>query len=332
MREVHITELHDWNRCKYKHQLKYFNSFQRKDRTFGKFWFGIQVHTVLANYYRAKQQGKTFDMMLAWSELIQQQTKNLNQQPSTIIDSMAESVLLGESMLKGYEVFANENDVNWEIISVEKPFKVVVGEVEIVGTIDLLIRDKITGKLWIVDHKTYARFLTPETIMYEQQFMGYSWLVEQVLGERVAGVIANQLLKKIPAEPALVANGTRLSKDKSIVTSVEKYRQAIIENGFDIADYYDILEKIETTYKFYHREPVAFTPLTLKMFATNLFYQLDDMTKTIVAYPNRTWECTRDCGYVELCNCYMTGGNVDQLAREIYDVEPIHFGSVLEDE
>lgn len=77
-----------------------------------------------------------------------------------------------------------------------------------VGTLDALVRDKATGAVYVLDHKTTTWDVTPQ---YEKQFIlgsqlaGYLWLgqqLEQQLGltEPIAGALINALqIRKIPA-------------------------------------------------------------------------------------------------------------------------------------
>lgn len=86
---------------------------------------------------------------------------------------------------------------------VEIPFAVPIGRIEDVpiiwtGRIDAVIRwDKL---LWILDHKTTSIFGGTyfEQFRNSGQFIGYCWAYEQVMHERVHGVLINALaIRKI---------------------------------------------------------------------------------------------------------------------------------------
>lgn len=149
----------------------------------------------------------------------------------------------------------------------------------------------------------------------------YLWLVWQEYKEHPYGAIYNQLRKKIPCEPSLLKDGKRLSKDKSVDTTYEKYLEAIILNGFDQDDYSDILVKLASEERFYLRELIARNRKELYSFETNLVKEYRDMTNPkLFIYPNPTSDCVYDCSFRTLCKVENECGDVQGIKETMYKV------------
>ena len=79
---------------------------------------------------------------------------------------------------------------------VEMGFALDLGDGIFTGKIDALVRNKHTGKIWIVDHKTTLRPLNDsftQTFNPNNQFTGYMLAVKELLGEMPAGCIINAI-------------------------------------------------------------------------------------------------------------------------------------------
>ena len=92
-------------------------------------------------------------------------------------------------------------DPRWKVIGVEEQFKVQVRDGDkqypYTQSCDLVVQDRQTGEVFMIDHKTMAR-QTPRVIeRYEAngQFVGYQWLGKLRYKEQFGGVIINALQK-----------------------------------------------------------------------------------------------------------------------------------------
>lgn len=80
-------------------------------------------------------------------------------------------------------------DPQWEILGVEVKFQArLKGRYFLKGKLDLVIRDRKTRKIWIVDHKSGANLPTEMELDIADQFGLYSWLLRQA-GIIVIGTI-----------------------------------------------------------------------------------------------------------------------------------------------
>lgn len=88
-------------------------------------------------------------------------------------------------------------DADFEILDVERHFleKFVTPrgrEFLLQGYIDLLLRDKRTGKIWLEDHKSGRKFLSPLECMIDPQMPTYMALL-RAAGIDIFGIIYNML-------------------------------------------------------------------------------------------------------------------------------------------
>lgn len=80
-------------------------------------------------------------------------------------------------------------DEQWEILGVEVKFQArIKGRYFLKGKLDLVIRDRKTQKIWIVDHKSGANLPDQMELDIADQFGLYSWLLREA-GIVVAGCI-----------------------------------------------------------------------------------------------------------------------------------------------
>ena len=99
-------------------------------------------------------------------------------------------------------------------------------------------RELLDDGLWVVEHKTTSTPLNDWLARneYKPQGYTYAWLVEQVIGRPVRGIIFDVALSVRPTpadefEP--IANGSRLRKPNGLpTTTADRWASAIKRNGF----------------------------------------------------------------------------------------------------
>jgi len=75
------------------------------------------------------------------------------------------------------------------------------GEFTFTGRLDAIVRERASGQLYVLDHKTTGQIDVKWGAMFrlDSQMSGYVWAAEQTLGERVAGVYINAIeFSKLP--------------------------------------------------------------------------------------------------------------------------------------
>jgi hypothetical protein len=189
--------------------------------------FGTLVHRSLEPYYkkgtkRGPHPAKTF-VKLYEAELREQEAIGFRDEEG----KWADAATLGESMLNGYVEHWGADD-RWQVLATEMPFQVPVlhprdGEVWFmyVGIVDLVVRDRQTKFVGLVDHKTTGEDPTKiEYLNLDEQAGAYWQYGRQALYEQgllrqdvdLNGIIFNFLLKKMPDDRPQNADGFYLNQ------------------------------------------------------------------------------------------------------------------------
>lgn len=181
---------------------------------------GTGIHLAMAEYY-VKGSVRGRPMIDTWLEWCEEYRKNATKtekglakwnekDPKGVTDKerFDEMKARGVHILSEYmKKYASEGvaDPDWEVIATEQTFAANINNQAInVGTIDLVIRKKSDGEIWIVDHKTGKGF--PNEWWYRIDDQGGSYgaigtIILRRLGligptERVKGIIFNFIVKR----------------------------------------------------------------------------------------------------------------------------------------
>lgn len=135
-----------------------------------------------------------------------------------------------DEYFKDYEVLHREYRVETE---------------DIKGVIDVVWKNKTTGKILITDYKFSNKDKGQEDILLDEQMyiyaVAYATSNNLTLQDIEIGYIN---IPKCEMKPPRVLKNGQLSKDKAQNTTYEMYMEAIKENGLNISDYEDILSEI----------------------------------------------------------------------------------------
>jgi hypothetical protein len=195
--------------------------------------FGSLVHKALADYYK---KGVRRGPHPAERFLIHYDAEaKLQGEFGFRVDDLeadevwAEARELGVAMLEHYVEHYGKDD-EWEVLVTEQPFQQIVNLPGTerpwfwyVGTLDLIIRNRRTKKIHIVDHKT-AKTINVMYLSLDSQATGYwtfglDWIyANRMLQplEKPAGMIYNHLRKAFPDERPKDEGGFALNKDGTV--------------------------------------------------------------------------------------------------------------------
>ncbi len=179
--EVHVTELSEFRTCRLSWSWAYQEGLIPKvERVGTALWFGTAVHHSLAKFYG--EGVSPLEALLTWPGY------------------QGSSVPLLEGVLEHYEQTYRGDLDRWEVLSIETPYRVRVPHTRsyLIGTFDLRVRDRVTGHVLIVDHKTRSYFDGSEDLELNEQATAYSWLARQI-GQPARGVLWNEIRKATPA-------------------------------------------------------------------------------------------------------------------------------------
>ena len=173
----------------------------------------------------------------------------------------------------------------------------------LIGYLDLVIEVPGEG-LWIVDNKFTKNTLDNlmRDLELDEQLDYYLWALSQLFPEKkVMGAIFNGIKMKLPAEPALLKDGTRLSKAK-IETDYETYLTAIKRHGLNPDDYAEMLLFLKNQPDpFVKVEWIDRSPRELEKIGEELYWISQEFRS--IQYPTRTRmarQCSWDCPYTGL--------------------------------
>jgi len=185
---ISYSELDTFKQCPHKHQLSYIERWTqaRDERTAagrGTLW-----HKMLDAHYSAIKAGDpAFGPKQAVYDELASYTK-AGKDPE-VIDLL-------EWMYTGY-VQTWGLDPDWEIVAIEYkavvPLKYANGRMskfDLKMVIDLVVRDRTSGRIWLIDHKSHAELPKDKDLDLDDQFGLYTWGLRE-LGHTVFGAIYN---------------------------------------------------------------------------------------------------------------------------------------------
>lgn len=193
---VSFSELDTYRQCPLKHEWAYKQRWKRPVEETSALAKGSLWHLVLETHYN----------VLAKHDRYSQESQDAALEESfRAIDPLlansqngqqTETQELIEWMFRGYIDHWN-TDSDWDIVGVEHAFVLPLYDPEgnkspysIKGKIDLLVRDRQSGHLWVVDHKSGANLPSQMDLEIDDQFGLYSWAMAQE-GQPVLGAIHN---------------------------------------------------------------------------------------------------------------------------------------------
>ncbi len=287
---------------------------------------GSAVHEALAAYYTERRlTDKGYDDAVAlirtpmgMFDTVFAQARDrienslLGQMPQPIVDYYG----LGVSMLNQYMDWAPAHD-EFEIIDVETMMTVPVGQFDFVGKADALIKMKMDGSYWILEHKTLPRVPDYRELLFSLQSSAYVWAAHETYGVPIDGVLFNILIKKQIKPPKILKSG-KISKDVRQSTTRKLVEAEIKKLGLDRQDYVEFLGKLGKN-KYNVRIPVVPTDGMIAYWVRTLRDVGTEMINNPVITPAASRQCAR-CEFGSLCERIRNGMKWRPVAK--YDFVP----------
>jgi PD-(D/E)XK nuclease superfamily len=235
---VRTSERTSFKHCRWAWDLSY-NRQLRQRRDSPPLRFGTLAHLALADYYiKGKKRGE--HPARSFEKYYEQDVREAGEfavYDSDGYEDVAKSekwinaLEMGVELLEDYVDFYN-NDEDWEVLATEQAFKTpvrhpVTGRVLFyyVGTLDLVMRQISTKRIWIWDHKTAAQ-IDNTALGLNEQFgsywtFGVDWLREKnILKSKViddlSGLMVNYLRRSRRDSRPMNAEGQYLNQDKTV--------------------------------------------------------------------------------------------------------------------
>ena len=238
---VTYSELDSFRQCPLRHKWSYMDGWHQPVSVGTPLSRGALWHNALEiNYAWIQRQPTvspgTIRKFIKQHLLVDPQTGDQN-----------EDQVLVEWMLQGHHE-AYGKDEQWELVEIEAAHRVKLGppgsRFYLQFKIDLLIRDRKTGQMWLVDHKSAKDFSRKTEIDIDDQFGLYTWGLRQ-LGVDVMGTIRSDARTQRNKGPMPLEN--RFRRVPTFRTQVELNRIA--------ADAYDCARTIYNSQRVVHSSP-----------------------------------------------------------------------------
>ncbi|QXJ40725.1 exonuclease [Curtobacterium phage Parvaparticeps] len=184
---VSYSELDTYRQCPLKHLLAYKHRFRKPPEAFSALSKGSLWHEVLEHHYEAIRRdqagrgGKPVPLRSEPKFLRELRAEILQELLTDDAGEQSETQALIEWMYDGYvEQYGTDRD--WEILAVEHAAQFLLPTqqyspvpVEIKMKLDLVVKDRKTGKVWIIDHKSGANLPSQMDLEIDDQFGLYTW-------------------------------------------------------------------------------------------------------------------------------------------------------------
>lgn len=204
------------------------------------------------------------------------------------------------------------------------------------GKIDALIENQFG--FWLVDHKTHKSLPDHNFRLLDAQSALYLWAA-QWMGIPVLGFIWNYIRWKAPSTPAILKDGSRLSKSPcdtdypTYYRALKQYQQdypnfKITEEYRERARYLQSLRYQPggaQASSFFRRDVLEKSPEMIERVALENYHTARrmnayDFQKGAAVERVVERSCTFNCSFVDLCTVDLMGGNTRPLIKQNYTI------------
>jgi len=245
---------------------------------------GDGIHQALAAYYKDK--ANPIEVFIKWAD---REISKLDENWTADRETLAEAKELGEAMLESYLEEYRDNDY-FDVLRIEEslnmPLKIPGTDEDspysLTSRLDGLVRDRNSGRLFSLEHKTYTRF-EPAHLEMDHQITSQIFLgrhLAEILGidEKVVGVIYNGLRKVIPTG--------------------------------------------RTSAPLFHRQKIFRTSRQMEVFLHRAYWQAREFKpqdgSTVAIYPQpESMRCGR-CDFRDACKAYQEGNDYKLILKEYF--------------
>lgn len=358
MHEIHMSDIGAFKQCRRRwNWTSPLRSNLAPVVSYAPFIIGRIIHTVQEYRYSPNANLREIPMHRVMASALRDELKSRGKLMLIETVTLRDQVKLVRGMLNHYVLWASRyagamRDQELEFVYVEKEFRVplrhpdgaVSPNIVFAGRFDGIARHLPTGKLWLWEMKTCRSI--PERydqLVMDEQASGYCIAAQDMLGAPVEGIIYTLMLKKLPRQPVVLADGM-LSKNRAIDTTPEAYAAAVrMHHGADapalMRTYYqDMIAHLAmkcSEKPYFLRVPVRRTQEELRRFRAEMWAVAHEMVDPVTPiYATAGWQCSR-CSFKQPCLTYNKGddaGVAFQLAAEFHTKEATSGSDTVVDE
>lgn len=361
------SERHDFKRCPLRWWWRYGEHLVPVNFSTGPLVFGSLGHLALAEHYIPGRK-RGIDPRETWDKITQELWGSVKVEKfvdDEIEGTWEDARVLGHEML-GHYLEHYGNDEHWEVLWTEDQFHQRIPHpddlrkqakrprpiVEYVGTIDLIVRNHITGLIEYVDHK-FMKTIEVDHLYIDDQNGGYLAIGTHELRKRgligpresVRVLVYNFLRKAKPDQRPRNADGkyTNLPTKEDYVKAIQAYLDQ--RGKGDIGDYISSRakkEEYESLAKglnlvvlgevsksqpapYFHRERIERTNaernVQIKRIGQEALVMEQFRSRRLPIYKTPTRDCKWDCSFFDLCQIHESGGDVEFAKSHMFRKE-----------
>lgn len=301
-----------WRKCRQAYYYKEVEGIEKKITPIA-LKRGTILHECIEAYYKGKDWRQViFEFKKEYDKLMEEEKEYYGDLPQEC-----------HRIMTGYvQLYGKRKE---KPLAVELKFTdVLISGILFEGKIDLILEDE--KGTWLTEHKSHKKLPSESDRLLDLQTVIYV-LVAEKLGYKIDGVLWNYLRTKPPTVPEVLASGKGISKNKRIDTDYDTYLKAILDNGFDPADYAEQLERARNN-PFYLRRYMPKSKRVIEGLFRELKITVLEMEKLkMFPYRNINKMVCRGCQYRSLCEAELLGLDASLIRKSEYKkVEKVEKG------
>lgn len=320
--DMHISDVMAFKACRRRWD---FSSLLRRNLTplgiYAPFFTGRIIHAALDSLYKYGVEpativrdlvaDETHDLYINQPDVYNRYEALINEQSQLCLDILNHYWSWRQSFNGPY------SDRDFDFLSTEQAFNEVLRtpkgriakHLRLAGRFDGLVRHKASDSIYLWEIKT-TRSITERIKMLdlEEQCDAYCIAAEEMLGERIHGVVYTLIRKKTPDSIPILKNGM-LSQNKAIDTTAELYIECVRTHHGHVATrefikehYGEIIDHLLQNGKpFFQRVVVKRPPEHLQRYRAELYAVAREMTNPRISiYHHGQYSCNY-CVFREPC-------------------------------
>jgi len=330
--KLSYSRMYKYLHCRYEYKLHYLDGLRRRGKVAIPLEFGTLGHAGMeaAFLYKAKHQtAPVSEIVNAGRQGVEAKVKeNFDKgcaETKEQVQDLWEDV---ESQVIGALEWIDLD--RWEVVKhpdTGEPLVEIHLETEVGGGwdclqayVDLVLRNKANGNVFVVDHKFRKAFQDYDKEETAVQFTIYQKLLE-TLGLDFSGVITFQIKSKPPSVPKTTKAGG-ISRAK-VACSWESYKGFVLAMGLDPADYAEMeyklanVEFFRLTYSHRSIEEIEGTWENVRNIAAEMKFLESGHLGPIRNLKPGPMGCA-SCSMKELCLAELRGEDADYIRKSRY--------------
>lgn len=284
-----VSKLREFLTCEKRYEYKYVDGLL--PRTYQRaLEFGSIGHKFLEEWYKSIGNDKSPSYLYEIKDIVElvKKERGVEDFDAFSLQQFETDLYTVSGMIQAYTKFYEKDITRWDVLLIEQMLTLDVpfNNWILRGMPDLILRDKITKEIWVVDHKFLAQITQGliKKLPLDYQVHAYlkmtkEWMTKNSIEGTLKGVIYNIVRKP--------------SKRQKQGQSLERFQDELF------ADY------LERPDEFFYRENITVTEHHIRNFDKFLDIVTKDLTAKHLSneFKQNVFACDNygECAYIQLC-------------------------------